>query len=577
VKSVRFALALLAAGLWGCYLFTPTTPSSVTSLTVDPAYITVGPGEQATLAVTTDPPDLQGEISWSTEDEYFAIVSGTSKVGLVTGKHLGSTTLTATISGVSAQVLCNVVPSGEAGGGAYLSSPETVIAMAPGDSRNISAQLVGGGEQDQNAIQWQVKDSSVLDILGQGPNALVTALSNGTTQIILSHPLTGSTFTISVRVDGSTKALLLSKNNFIMNPGDIQELDASITNETAADVASIVWSVRAGSGTDSSFLSIIGNGGLVNLIANSHGQGTVMALYGSQVVECEVIVQPNKKMAFQTGVVSGNPGDTFTIGYDYSPATMNVFWTLSDASVASYSDNRVGKKLAITLLKEGTATLRGTLSDGVTSDALCITSKWDRSIVLSQTSIYGAPSDGATAVTFTVSPPGTAVSASSDDTSVATVSVDNASRTITVTPHKEGQASISVSTPDVSASISCSYSYTSLGVNITYSFSSGSSTKTSGLSSGTIYIANRGGSATLTAAPSSSGATAVTYSWSYVGEDDGGNLTYGTAGENVYAFAYSAPAALIAGSKKTGTLYLTVDHNGTNILSTSWPIYIIWD
>jgi hypothetical protein len=29
--------------------------------------------------------------------------------------------------------------------------------------------------------------------------------------------------------------------------------------------------------------------------------------------------------------------------------------------------------------------------------------------------------------------------------------------------------------------------------------------------------------------------------------------------------------------RQTGTLYLSVTHNGTNILSTHWPIYIIWD
>ena len=109
--------------------------------------------------------------------------------------------------------------------------------MAPGDSRNISAQLVGGSDQDQSGIQWQVKDTSMLDILGQGPNALVTGLKNGTTQIILSHPLATTTFAISIKVDGSTKALKMSKNNFIATPGDIQELEASVCDGTISDTS----------------------------------------------------------------------------------------------------------------------------------------------------------------------------------------------------------------------------------------------------------------------------------------------------------------------------------------------------
>ena len=227
MRKARVALAVLVITLAGCYLFQPINAVPINSVTVDPAYLTVGPGEQVTVNVTTDPPNAAGNITWSIKDDYYATVYGTSKVGLITGKHLGSTTLTATIGGKSSDVLCNIVPASGSGSGAYITSSETVILMAPGDSRNISAQLVGGSDQDQSGIQWQVKDTSMLDILGQGPNALVTALKNGTTQIILSHPLATTTFAISIKVDGSTKALRISKNNFIMIPGDIQELDAS--------------------------------------------------------------------------------------------------------------------------------------------------------------------------------------------------------------------------------------------------------------------------------------------------------------------------------------------------------------
>ena len=476
-KGLAFAV-VLGVMLSGCYLFVPNDTTGIASITVDPAYLTVGPGEQVTVNVTTDPPGAAGEVSWKVKDDYYADVYGTSKVGLITGKHLGSTTLTATIGDKQTQVLCNVVPSSGAGSGAYITSSETVILMAPGDSRSISAQLVGGSDQDQNGIQWQVKDPSVLEILGQGPNALVTALKAATTQIILSHPMATSTFSISVKVDGSTKALQLSKNNFMMNPGDIQELDASIAGGSTSDIASIQWSVRAATGTDGSFLTVAGNGAMVNLIANSAGQGTVFAVFGTQVAQCDVIVQSNKKMAFQTGAVSGNPGNTFTIGYDYSPATMSITWSLSDVNVASYSDNSGAKQVTVTLAKEGTATLKATLADGMTSDSLSITSKWDRSLTLSQTSINGAPSDGATTVNFSVSPPGATVNVTSDNSSVATVSVNNSAHTITVTPHQEGQANITASTTDATANIGCAYSFTTLSANVTASFSSGQSSAT---------------------------------------------------------------------------------------------------
>src|SRR5208282_29846 len=298
---------------------------------------------------------------------------------------------------------------------------------------------------------------------------------------------------------------------------------------------------RAGTGTEANFLTITGSGGMVNMIANSAGQGTIFATFGTQIAQCDVIVQPNKKMAFQTGSVSGSPGDSFTVGYDYSPTTMSLSWTISDASVASYSVDSSAKKVTITLLKEGTTSLRGTLSDGVTYDTLGITSKWDRSLMLSQTSLYGAPSDGPTVINFTVSPPGTPVSVSSDNTAVGTASVDNALHTITITPHQEGQADVSATTPDVSANISCSYSYTSLGVNVSYSFSGGHSQ----LSSGRILISTAHGSATITASPSMSGATGMSYSWNYQGANNNGTLTYGTVSDNIFVFNNNGPAGAV--------------------------------
>jgi hypothetical protein len=191
--------------------------------------------------------------------------------------------------------------------------------------------------------------------------------------------------------------------------------------------------------------------------------------------------------------------------------------------------------------------------------------------------VYGAPSDNPTVINFTVSPPGTPVSVSSDNTAVATASVDNTLHTITITPHQEGQADINATTPDVSATIGCSYSYTSLGANITYSFSGPQSQ----LYNGRLLISLANGSVTITASPSQSGATGMSYSWNYQGSNNNGELSYGTVGDNVFAFQNSLPANVAINisrvAMQAGTLYLTVSHNGTSILSTSWPIYIIWN
>jgi hypothetical protein len=66
------------------------------------------------------------------------------------------------------------------------------------------------------------------------------------------------------------------------------------------------------------------------------------------------------------------------------------------------------------------------------------------------------------------------------------------------------------------------------------------------------------------------------YTWNYQGDNDDGKLSYGTVAENVYAFQNSGGWVLISGHRQTGTLYLTVTHNGQTIFSTSWEVDIEW-
>ncbi len=60
MKRVGLWLIVVAAvALSGCYLLAPAGGAQVNKVTVDPSYLTVGPGEQVTVNVTTDPPDVR--------------------------------------------------------------------------------------------------------------------------------------------------------------------------------------------------------------------------------------------------------------------------------------------------------------------------------------------------------------------------------------------------------------------------------------------------------------------------------------------------------------------------------------
>lgn len=112
----------------------PATPTAPLSITVAPATLLLGVGDDEKLAATADlgcfTRDVTAEVTWTSTD---ATIAATSSTGVVTGKRMGTADVVATIGKLSSNRVTVTVEPGADGGGCGVggrASPSTLLLGA---------------------------------------------------------------------------------------------------------------------------------------------------------------------------------------------------------------------------------------------------------------------------------------------------------------------------------------------------------------------------------------------------------------------------------------------------------------
>ena len=133
-------------------------------------------------------------VTWSSSNESIASVDSTGKV---TGKKIGTATITATVGEKNATCTINVVYNSSA----IPSNYNVYLAIGEKDSETISitAKDYKSNEITNPEVQWKSNDESIAKV---DSNGKITAVKEGTTKVIASIP--GATAEIKVNVEKPT-------------------------------------------------------------------------------------------------------------------------------------------------------------------------------------------------------------------------------------------------------------------------------------------------------------------------------------------------------------------------------------
>lgn len=322
----------------------------------------------------------------------------------------------------------------------------------------------------------------------------------------------------SGNIEGVPTSIILNKTTATLElegSGSTLQLSASILPESVKD-KSVTWT------TSNSKVATVSNSGLVTATGSGTAIITAKANLGGKTAICRVtIVDPSIKL--NKASTSLYIGGTETLTATAIPSGSSVTWNTSDSKIATVSGGK------ITAVAAGTATITAKITvNGKDYTATCKVTVNPVSIKLNKTStsLYIA---GTETLTATVVPNGQAVTWSTSDAKIATVSGSK------ITAVAEGTATITakvtVNGKDYSATCKVTVTKPSIKLN---------------KSSTTLYLA---GSETLTA-------TVV---------PNGQSVTWGTSDSKIATVSGGKITAVAAG---TATITAKITVNGKDYNAT---------
>lgn len=198
----------------GCHFFESSIDneetdydSLITSVSFTSTAITVYKGEKANIKVNLNPSEYQNRVyvSWETgkdEDGNDIIEISSDNYGaMITGKKAGNTWIKAKCNGIVTTCLVTVLTNGEeAETDPYIYSNDAVIEMLPDKTYTLAASLYGGSVEDMEDFIWEIKNTSVAEIIPGRNNCIVKSHNPGSTTITARHPKAKYEYTFIVYV-----------------------------------------------------------------------------------------------------------------------------------------------------------------------------------------------------------------------------------------------------------------------------------------------------------------------------------------------------------------------------------------
>ena len=261
------------------------TLNSMKALYSDKTYYNIENGSTTSCYVNTagfaDDYDFS-QMTWSVKDSSIISIEKSSFNPLVckiTGLKSGSTTLTASIEGVSCTFNITVYPKGTVNlePEVYFTTNQNVVSLGgAGKVSTLNVTAVNLSSSEYGNIEWTSSDTSVATVIGNGTSATLTAISEGESVISVSHKDSQNTLKIYVRVgseyiipDSEPIVYISSTDVMTFLKGDTsQSLQAVLVNYEGADTSGFsfkiddtsVAEISAQTPTGTAYIKPVGSG-----------------------------------------------------------------------------------------------------------------------------------------------------------------------------------------------------------------------------------------------------------------------------------------------------------------------------
>jgi uncharacterized protein YjdB len=257
--------------------------ASVTGVTLNKGTTSIAVGAKETLVAAVAPTNATNKkVTWTSSNEAIATVDAN---GEVTGKAVGSATITVTTEDGNKTATCNVTVMPPVSV-ASVTLDKTSANILVGNTETLTA-TIAPPEATNKAITWTSSATGVATVSGSGLTATVTAVAAGSATITAtSQADTNKTATCTVTVTSTGVAVTgvtLDPTTAVISIAGTIQLTHTITPSNATNT-NVTWE------TNNPSVATVSNG-TVTGVAEGKANITVKTQDGNKVATCEVTVQ----------------------------------------------------------------------------------------------------------------------------------------------------------------------------------------------------------------------------------------------------------------------------------------------
>ena len=288
------------------------------------------------------------KVTYSSSNTGVATVNAS---GVVTGKKVGSATITAKSSsgGKTAKCKVTVKPAPVAS----VALNRTTLAMTLGGSSTITATISPSNAANK-AVTWSSSNTGVATV----SCGRITAVNVGTATITVRTTDGGKTATCRVTVSPvNVTSVRLNKASSVLSVGETEKLTPTIAPANATN-KNVTWS------SDNTSVATVDSGGNIKGISNGVATITVRTVDGGKAATCKITITNNRVQSISlnktTMSIQSESSEVLTASVSpENAADRSVTWTTDNGDIAKVDGN--GK---VTGYKPGTTNITVISNDG---------------------------------------------------------------------------------------------------------------------------------------------------------------------------------------------------------------------
>lgn len=318
---------------------------AVTGISLDKSTIRIEVGDKLTLKATVKPSDATNKtVSWKSASSSIASVSSS---GVVTGKKLGTTTITVTTADGGFKKTCKVEVVKKVTGVELDRAAATIYL---GKTLTLNAEVNPSGASNP-AVTFSSSDKSIATVSSSG---VVTPVKPGEATITVTTVDGSFTDTCKVTVKRAVTGIKLDKTQAELKSNTTLTLKATVSPSNATN-KTVKWS------TSNKKVVTVSENGVVTPVGKGTATITAKTENGLKAT-CKITVYQVVTGVKLSETASVYAGEKITLKASVLPSDANnqkVTWSSSDTSVA-----KVDSKGVVTGVKLGTATITVKTAEG---------------------------------------------------------------------------------------------------------------------------------------------------------------------------------------------------------------------